>query len=178
MAYTITNHEMVFDDEFNDIIDDAIFPSDLHTIVFGTIFDQKLDNIKFPDSLHTIEFGMCYNHKLDGVKFPANLHTIKFGYRYDQKLDNVKFPDSLHTIVFGRYFRQDVSFLNNINTFDFSAIYQFNYSMIKSTIDHILLPQTLKEVIVHTEHKGQLKLPYGCVESCVSETVESWMRKK
>ena len=65
-------------------------------LIFDYDFNQSLDNVIFPQSLTSLTFGWDFNQSLDNVKFPQSLISITFGYYFNQSLDNVTLPQVLH----------------------------------------------------------------------------------
>lgn len=78
VKYKISNCESI--DEFRDIdnivsihfksLDGVIFPSSL---TLGQNFNQPIDNVIFPQSLTHLTFGSEFNQPIDNVKFPDSL---------------------------------------------------------------------------------------------------------
>ncbi len=159
-------HTIRFGPYFNQKLDNVRFSNGLHTLIFGCNFNQKLDNVGFPNNLRIIQFGTAFNQNIDDVKFPDKLHTVRFGQNFDQKLDNVKFPNTLHTVKFGYCFTRSIFFMDNLHTVDYSDL-DIEYIRTTRNNPNIELPPTLREIIVNKSYKGQLKIPYGCIEICV-----------
>jgi hypothetical protein len=106
--YTIKDNILTFDEEFNQSIDNIIFPDDIVSIIFNWKFNQPIDNVKFPDTVQIITFGGGFNQPIDRIKFPESLISIDFGYYFNQSLDKVKFPGSLKKIKFGTMYSQPI----------------------------------------------------------------------
>jgi hypothetical protein len=74
--YTIKDNILTFDEEFNQSIDNIIFPDAIVSIIFNWKFNQPLDKVIFPRSLKKIELNYSFNQSLDKVKFPELLESI------------------------------------------------------------------------------------------------------
>ncbi len=107
-----------------------------------------------------------HKYDLDNIKLFNSIHTIEFGQFFDQKLDNVKFPDSKHTIKFGYKFRQNITCLENTNIRAIDVRH-----MQLEHIKHMEIPITIKEVKICPEHRGPVKLPYGCIETIETQMI-------
>ncbi len=154
--YIINNNVLIFYDEYFHRLPKSTNPYATRKK------QQEPEYIDVPDSVHTIIYSRSFNQKLDDTKFPNSLHTIIFGDKFNQNIDNVDFPYSLHTIKFGLNFDQDLACLENTNvhTIDFSK------SLVRY-FTNVVVPNTIKEVIVRSGDDGILMLPHGCVEIVV-----------
>ncbi len=123
---------------------------------------REPEYIDIPNSVHTIVFNRNFNQKLDDIRFPNSLHTLIFGNKFNQNIDDVEFPYSLHTIKFGLDFDQDLTCLENTNvhTIDFSNSFVRCFT-------NVVIPTTIKKVVVKVSDKGLIKLPHGCIEMVI-----------
>jgi hypothetical protein len=66
-------------------------------LFFDTDFNQSIDNIIWPSSINFIKFGSLFNQPIDKVKWPDTIECIIFGRNFNQSIDNL--PDGLKELV-------------------------------------------------------------------------------
>lgn len=70
--------EIQFSDDFNELIDDIVFPNLIQEISFGFTFNQSLEHVILPEKLQKISFGMAFNQPIDKINFHNSLLKIDF----------------------------------------------------------------------------------------------------
>ena len=101
-------HNLSFDENFNQSLDNVTWPAGLQSLTFGYHFNQSLDNVTWPARLQSLTFGCCFNRSLDNVTWPAGLQTLAFGYGFNENLDDVSWPASLQTLAFDGDFNRSL----------------------------------------------------------------------
>ncbi|CAN0029213.1 unnamed protein product, partial [Ascophyllum nodosum] len=59
---------------------------------FGFDFNQPVDNVVWPSSLQKLIFGHDFNQPIENVVLPSSLQQLSFGYTFNQPIDNVLWP--------------------------------------------------------------------------------------
>ena len=59
-------------ENFNETLEDVLWPIDVQTLIFGRNFNQSLDNVSLPSALQTLTFGWDFNQSLDNVSLPVS----------------------------------------------------------------------------------------------------------
>lgn len=108
--YTIRGNILIFDNDFNGVLDDIVFHCDIRGVVFGKIFNQSLDNL--PDNIRRIRFvyDSIFNRVIN--KFPNSLKHLYFGEMYNESIDAL--PTGLKTLCFGRMFNKPIDRLASL----------------------------------------------------------------
>jgi hypothetical protein len=121
---------ITFDDNFNEPINDLIFPPSVINLKFGKLFNQTIDNcipltikyltfgrdfnipIKYmlPGSIIYLAFGRYFNQSIHGI-LPNNLKHLDFGKHFNQSIDNL--PSSVITLYLRWYFSKPIHQLPN-----------------------------------------------------------------
>ena len=97
-----------FGTNFNQPIDNVVWPPNLKTLKFGKKFNQRIDGVQFPRSLEMISFGKDFNQPIENVRWTSDLKKLVFGDNFNQPIENVIFPDTLEDISFGKDFNQPI----------------------------------------------------------------------
>lgn len=96
--------KLIFNFNYNEPLDDIIFPSTIQSIKFGDYFNQPIENVNWPLSLESIEFGKEFNQPIDKVKWPPSIQNISIGYNFqssfNKSIENVIWPESIKQITF------------------------------------------------------------------------------
>ena len=74
-----TSEDLIFEDDFNQTLEDVAFRGGLKHLYFGRAFNQSLENSDLPSSLLTLSFGHCFNQSLRNVQLPSGLQSLTFG---------------------------------------------------------------------------------------------------
>jgi len=69
-------NKIIFDDDFNDSLEDIILPNHITHITFGYYYNQSLENVKLPNSLTHITFGHDFNQSI-GI-LPDSMQYLEF----------------------------------------------------------------------------------------------------
>jgi hypothetical protein len=99
------------DDNFNEPIDQVIWPKSLTTLIFSVNFNKPINKVKWPESLTTLTFGDNFNQPVEYVRWPDSLVTLNFGGDFNQPLDNVKWPKSLKKLYIDEEYDYPLDFL-------------------------------------------------------------------
>ena len=85
----------------NGDIDIAKFESlpSLQQLTFGDEFNQVINEVVWPASLRKLEFGNNFNQPIHEVAWPTSLQQLTFGKRFDQPINEVVWPTSLRKQV-------------------------------------------------------------------------------
>lgn len=75
--------------DFNQSLDEVVFPEAMHKITFGDRFNQDLAGAALPKYLNTLEFGKDFNHSLEHVKLPVSLKVLVLGDGFTHPLEKV-----------------------------------------------------------------------------------------
>ncbi len=70
----------------------------LKLIDFGYNFNENIDNLIFPNSVEIIKFGYHFTQSVNKVNFPINLHTIIFNSPLIVPLNNL--PNTIKRLEF------------------------------------------------------------------------------
>ena len=101
MSHSIEENNLIFDNNFNQPLDDFKFPDSLQSIIFRYSFNQNIDKVKFPDSLQSITFISYQNNTLN-----EKIKEIKI-YYLDEPMTNL--PLFLERIIFLKIYYNKVN---------------------------------------------------------------------
>ncbi|EFA77478.1 hypothetical protein PPL_12080 [Heterostelium album PN500] len=102
--------EIIFGNEFNQILSVGVLPESLKSLKFGNEFNQILSVVGvLPESLKSLEFGKEFNQILSVGVLPQSLKSLVFGYEFNQILSVGLLPESLESLMFGYSFNQILS---------------------------------------------------------------------
>lgn len=108
---------LIFDDNFNEILDKNTISNSVTHITFGKYHNQKIEPNILPNTLLELNFGHNYNYELKPVVLPKTLLQIKFGSCYHQKIDFFK---NLQLNIFPVYLTEIIFDGNNQTKYDFN----------------------------------------------------------
>lgn len=89
-----TNSIIINKNNINVLEDDSSML--LTTVIFNDNFNEKIDNVKFPDSITSIIFGLEFNQSLDNVRWPKLLKYLHFSYYFEESFDFI--PESVECL--------------------------------------------------------------------------------
>lgn len=92
---------LILGGDFNDSLDEVVWPSGVKRLIFGNAFNQPVDSASFPPSLEGMGFGTSFNQSIEDVSWPKSLETIVFGQDFVQSVGKVKWPAALRTLMIG-----------------------------------------------------------------------------
>lgn len=99
---TFANMEcLILGSEFNDSVDEVVWPSGLKRLIFGNSFNQPVDAASFPPSLEGMGFGASFNQPIESVSWPASLEILMFCPGFVHPVGKVKWPAALQTLMIG-----------------------------------------------------------------------------
>ncbi|CAM9100303.1 unnamed protein product, partial [Hapterophycus canaliculatus] len=100
---------LIFTDEFNDAVDEVVWPRGLRRLSFGRAFNQTVVGTSFPTSLIRLDFGGSFNQPIDTVPWPGSLEQLSFdGGLFNQPIEAVAWPQSLTNLTFGFAFNRPI----------------------------------------------------------------------
>ena len=153
MDYVINDDCIIFNDNFNKILDNKIINDikKVKNVYFGKYFNQNIDNL--PDNVKIIRFGKkdvwnlrgCYFDKpIDNL--PCHLEELYLGSEFNQNLDFL--PYSLKKLHLDRCYEKPLNNLpRSIVELEIGEYYKF-------PIQHL----QVKKLIVPADY---LKIPYA-----------------
>ncbi|KYQ88676.1 hypothetical protein DLAC_10858 [Tieghemostelium lacteum] len=138
---------IIFNDEFDQIIESGTLPNNLKTLIFGTDFgfdnpENSLQIGSLPESLQTLTFGENFNQTLLAKLLPSQLLKLDLGLKFNKPLQNL--PGSLKILILGKLFNQPInagSLPPFMETLYLSS--HFNYPLEVGS-----LPSTLKTLVM------------------------------
>lgn len=111
---------MVFGEDMNDDVEEALFPPLLQELSFSRDFkratvpltsNEDLDRGKAPpsSSLQELVFGSYFNEVFDeSFELPRSLTRLNMGSRFNRPLNQIKWPPAMRHLALGWRFDQDV----------------------------------------------------------------------
>ena len=130
-----------------------------NNLIFDNNFNQPLDDFKFPDSLQSITFGEDFNQNIDKVTFPDSLQILTFGYEFNQNIDKVKFPNSLQSITFIKY--QNNTLNDKIKEIKITNLVE-PMTNLPLCLERIIFLKNYYRVNERDENIKRSKIPFGC----------------
>ncbi|KAM9990918.1 hypothetical protein ACTFIY_006974 [Dictyostelium cf. discoideum] len=148
----------------------------LKSITFGYEFNQEINENLFPRSLTTLKFGGSFNQKLiPGIfKYQSKLISIEFGENFNNKgfplpFNNQVFPNSLQILKFANNFSSplidQLSSLPNLTTLKFPNFLKLQIN--STNILNSIFP-SLKTI--NCNYNNQVEYTYGGIEWTFSIT--------
>ena len=93
-------------------------------------FNESLDNVIFPDTLQSITFGYWFDQPLNNVKFPGSLIKINFSSRYENMTIN-SIPFSIIELKFQSIYKPITNLPINVKKIIIQNIKDSNLSLLK-----------------------------------------------
>ena len=79
--------QLIFDDDFNQPLNQYSIPSSVRHLTFGENFNEPLNKYSLPQNITHLTFGDRYNQPLVQYSIPMNTTHLTFGWFFDQSLD-------------------------------------------------------------------------------------------
>ncbi len=96
--------EVCLPDQFNETLDNVVFPDTLRVLVFGWYFNRPVVKLRLPSGLTKLVWGYTFNQPL--CPLPESLEELYFGTDFNQPIN--RFPFHLKILSFGHDFDQPI----------------------------------------------------------------------
>ncbi|KAM9978084.1 hypothetical protein ACTFIY_011849 [Dictyostelium cf. discoideum] len=121
----------------------SIFPYSIKSIIFNDKFNEAMDNIKFLDSITSLEFGELFNQSLDGGWLPRKIKILKFGISFQQTINKNILPETLENLHLANQYKGIIvpgSIPSKVKDLNFISILNLNIPIPISTINLSFCP--------------------------------------
>jgi hypothetical protein len=96
---TVTH--LIFDNKFNQRLQEGIIPNSVTHLIFGEQFNQGLHPGDIPSSVIHLEFGYQFNQGLIPGDIPHGVISLFFGHNFYQEIKEGVIPDSVLFLFLG-----------------------------------------------------------------------------
>lgn len=142
---TFLEQENLYDDNLE--LDYGFLIFEMKSIIFAYNFNESLDNIVFPETIEDIDLGGFYNHPINNIKFPKKLKRLNLGLNYDLPLDDIIFPQKLLLLDLGHNFNHPIEHIKLPNT-----LIELRFSVyFNHPIEKLKIPLSLKKIKVNAK---------------------------
>lgn len=145
--------EHVMPDNFNESLENYVFPDNITSLVFGRFFNQTIK--KLPATLKILVFGDSFNKPVVPNTLPDSLICLIFGHKFNNELGLNTLPPNLKYLKFGEKYNKEIKpnvLPDSLVVLEFDENSCFNKKIKKNT-----LPISLNGLILGGDYSHKIK---------------------